>query len=280
MARVAIVSYDVQTIFGKAGGVGAFTTRWANLLRQAGERRHDRDDSHRLGTDASRSELAGSLQGKWDFSDRIAGSSGTFDAMAGGPDDATGRDRRARTPGLRHRLFSGLGQCGVPFVARAAVFVQSWSGLRDGIAWTLGVGTEFQRKYPELPKDLHLAYQERYSARHSDFVVSPSHYMVEHLKALSWEFPGEVKVLGLPMPEPADAAGKFTRLPRFGRSSISAVWKRARAFGILSRALQHFAREARYKPEIVLLGAPPMGRTYWISSCCGRPPGGRLQGVA
>ena len=37
MARVAIVSYDVQTIFGKAGGVGAFTTRWANLLRQAGE---------------------------------------------------------------------------------------------------------------------------------------------------------------------------------------------------------------------------------------------------
>ena len=25
MARVAIVSYDVQTIFGEAGGVGAFT---------------------------------------------------------------------------------------------------------------------------------------------------------------------------------------------------------------------------------------------------------------
>ena len=37
MTRVAIVSYDVQTINGKAGGVGAFTTRWAKLLRSAGE---------------------------------------------------------------------------------------------------------------------------------------------------------------------------------------------------------------------------------------------------
>jgi hypothetical protein len=37
MARVAIVSYDVQTIRGKAGGVAAFTTRWARLLRDAGE---------------------------------------------------------------------------------------------------------------------------------------------------------------------------------------------------------------------------------------------------
>ena len=37
MAKVAIVSYDVQNIFGKAGGVGAFVTRWANLLRQEGD---------------------------------------------------------------------------------------------------------------------------------------------------------------------------------------------------------------------------------------------------
>src|ERR1700679_1763387 len=37
MTRVAIASYDIQTINNKAGGAGAFTTRWAKLLRSAGE---------------------------------------------------------------------------------------------------------------------------------------------------------------------------------------------------------------------------------------------------
>ena len=49
-------------------------------------------------------------------------------------------------------------------------------------------------KYPELPNDLHLAYQERYSAKHSDFVISPTRYMAEHLKQLGWEFPSEPQV--------------------------------------------------------------------------------------
>lgn len=37
MPRVAIASYDVQAINAKAGGVAAFTTRWAELLRSSGE---------------------------------------------------------------------------------------------------------------------------------------------------------------------------------------------------------------------------------------------------
>ena len=49
-------------------------------------------------------------------------------------------------------------------------------------------------KYPELPNDLHLAYQERSSAKHGDFVISPTRYMAEHLKQLGWEFPSEPQV--------------------------------------------------------------------------------------
>src|SRR5271170_7154875 len=37
MAKVALVTHDVQTIKGRAGGVAAFVTNFARLLRQAGE---------------------------------------------------------------------------------------------------------------------------------------------------------------------------------------------------------------------------------------------------
>ena len=63
-------------------------------------------------------------------------------------------------------------------------------------------------RYPKLPDDLHLAYQEQYSARHSDFVVSPSCYMAEHLRERGWEFPSEVEILGLPMPVPLSIVAK------------------------------------------------------------------------
>ena len=37
MAKVALVSHDVQTVQGRAGGVGAFVTHWAKLLKNSGE---------------------------------------------------------------------------------------------------------------------------------------------------------------------------------------------------------------------------------------------------
>ena len=37
MARVALVSHDVQAVQGRAGGVGTFVTNWASLLRNAGD---------------------------------------------------------------------------------------------------------------------------------------------------------------------------------------------------------------------------------------------------
>src|SRR5690349_17122586 len=36
MARVALVSHDVQTVQSRSGGVGTFVTNWARLLRNAG----------------------------------------------------------------------------------------------------------------------------------------------------------------------------------------------------------------------------------------------------
>src|SRR6476619_325372 len=37
MSKVALVSHDVQTVQGRAGGVGAFVTHFSTLLREAGE---------------------------------------------------------------------------------------------------------------------------------------------------------------------------------------------------------------------------------------------------
>jgi GT2 family glycosyltransferase len=109
-------------------------------------------------------------------------------------------------------------------------------------------------QYPDLPKDIHLSFQERYAARHSDFVVSPSRYMVEHLKSLDWEFPGQVEVLGLPMPEPAEA------LQNRPRGTIRKIVYFDRAEGRVGlrtfvQAMQLFAKGASHKPNVVMLSA-------------------------
>jgi GT2 family glycosyltransferase/glycosyltransferase involved in cell wall biosynthesis len=256
MARVAIVSYDVQTIFGKAGGVGAFTTRWANLLRQAGESVTivmARIDWEPMRVDPN-------------WRARYKGNGISLIELQAPPALPT---RWPEVPTMR------LAEIAAPVLQSFdIVYFQDWGNpafhllrerryssnhgpvcvtvLHGPSEWELSSNG----KYPELPKDLHLCYQERYSARHSDFVVSPSGYMVNQLKSLDWEFPGEVEVLGLPMPEPADAAQNFPppqirKIVYFGRVEER---KGIRNF---VRAIQHFARETRFKPEIVLLGAAP-----------------------
>ena len=107
-------------------------------------------------------------------------------------------------------------------------------------ARTLRVGLSSNHKYPHLPSDLHLAYQERYAAQHSDLVVSPSRYMVGQLKeVLGWVFPGEIEVLGLPMPEPPGLR-RFSILVSSRQSAVSSIsvgWKSARASETSSKRL-------------------------------------------
>jgi hypothetical protein len=107
-------------------------------------------------------------------------------------------------------------------------------------------------QYPELPKDLHLAFQERYCAKHSDFVVSPSAYMVRHLSNLGWEFPGEVDVLGLPMPLPAPEpklpAPSIKQVVYFGRL------EERKGIRLFVKAMAHLAKQTTARPNVVLLG--------------------------
>lgn len=254
MAKVAIVSYDVQTIFGKAGGVGAFTTRWADLLRQAGEDVTivlTRTDWEPMRVDAP-----------WRARYQANGI-GLIELQAP-PPSAT---RWPEVPALR------MAEIAAPVLRGFdIVYFQDWSNsafhllrerrysansgpvcvtvLHGPSEWELSSNG----KYPELPDDAHRAWLERYAARHSDFVVSPSRYMADHLTTLGWQFPGPVEALGLPMPGPAPPADaplppRIRRLVYFGRIEER---KGIRNF---VAALQHLAKDLTDKPSIVLLGA-------------------------
>src|SRR5579872_4827626 len=206
MPRVAIVSYDVQSIQGKAGGFGAFTTRWASLLRQAGEtvtvvmtRIHG--EPTRVGQEwRARYQEQGislvELQAPPPLPTRW-------------PDVPTMRVAEIAAPVVKDFdivYFQDWGNAGFHLMRE-----RRYSQYPGPICVTVLHGpSEWQLssngKYPELPKDLHLAYQERYSARHSDFVISPSRYMACHLDGLGWKFPTEVEVLEFPIPIPENAS--------------------------------------------------------------------------
>lgn len=254
MSRVAIVSYDVQTIFGKAGGVGAFTTRWANLLRSAGEAvtivmtridwepmRVDPQWKARYqdnGIALIELQAPPGLPTRW-------------------PEVPTMRMAEIAAPVLRGFdivYFQDWANPGFHLVRErrystepAPVCVTVLHGPSE---WNLSS----DGRYPELPKDLHLSYQERYSARHSDFVISPTRYMARHLEGLGWKFPREVEVLGLPMPPPEKtdqqaALAPLRRIVYFGRI------QERKGIRLFVSALEHFAKNADFKPSVVLLGA-------------------------
>ena len=253
MTRVAIVSYDVQTINGKAGGVGAFTTRWAKLLRSAGEAvtivmtRMDlepmRVDSkwraHYQQNDISLIELHAppGLPTRW-------------------PEVPTMRMAEIAAPVLKGFdivYFQDWGNAGFHLMRE-----RRYSREPGPVCVTVLHGpSEWQLssngKYPDLPNDLHLAYQERYSARRSDFVISPTRYMAGHLKQLGWKFPDQVEVLGLPMPAPDCVPGglpstPLRRIVYFGRA------EERKGIRIFVAALQHLAKTGSSRPPVMILG--------------------------
>jgi glycosyltransferase involved in cell wall biosynthesis len=255
MARVAIVSYDVQTIRGKAGGVAAFTTRWANLLRQAGE------DVTIIMTRTDWDPV--SVDSQWRARYQAAGIS-LIELQSPRPSTT----RWPEVPTMR------VSELAAPILKNFdIVYLQDWGNpgfhlLRER-RYTLDQGpvcvtqifgpSEWElssnHKYPRLPDDLHLAYQERYAAKHCDFVVSSSRYMVDRLSKLGWEFPGEVPLLGLPMPEPqaepaaTKPASQIKQIVYFGRI------EERKGIRLFVQALQILAGRIARKPEIVLFGS-------------------------
>jgi GT2 family glycosyltransferase/glycosyltransferase involved in cell wall biosynthesis len=255
MSRVAIASYDVQTINGKAGGVGAFTTRWAKLLRSAGEsvtivmtrmdwqpmRVDPKWRSHYQAENISLIELQAppGTPTRW-------------------PEVPTMRMAEVAAPLLRGFdvvYFQDWGNSGFHLMRERRYSREPGptcvTVLHGPSEWELSSNG----KYPDLPTGLHLAYQERYSAKHSDFVLSPSRYMAGHLKSLGWEFPAGVEVLGLPMPRPECECAPARRL--------SAPLRRIVYFGrveerkgirVFVAALQRLAKAGISMPLVTLLG--------------------------
>jgi O-antigen biosynthesis protein len=254
MAKVAIVSYDVQTVAGKAGGVASFTTRWARLLRQAGE-----SVSICMTTlDYEPKRVETNWRAIYE-----ADGIGLIEVQA----PPASETRWPEIPTLR------LSEVAAPILSGFdIVYVQDWGNalfhlvrqrrfsqapspvcvtvLHGPSEWELSSNGV----YPKLPDDLHLAYLERYAAKHSDFVTSPSHYMLRHLSSIGWEFPGEVPVLGLPMTEPKAATEKLLPGPIQKIVCFARIEER-KGIRNFALALQQIAGQLPQKPEVVLLGS-------------------------
>jgi O-antigen biosynthesis protein len=259
MAAVALVSYDVQTVDGHAGGVGAFVTHFARLLRTRGE------------------------------NVTIVLVSGSPDSI---PIDAEWRGRYAawgiellevnNAPAEPDRWSAAwparLSERLEPLLRRFdIVYLQDWANpgfhaIRRR-RFSRGTGPIFvtvlhgpsawirsgNRKLPNVPEDLQIEYIERYSARHSDWAIAPSRYMSEWLRGRGWNFRSEPEVLGLPyLPNVPDRPvasverAAIERIVLFGRLEVRKGFDLfADALGLLCTQHTEAVRAIR---EVVLLG--------------------------
>jgi glycosyltransferase involved in cell wall biosynthesis/GT2 family glycosyltransferase len=199
MAKVALVTYDVQTLKdGRAGGVAAFTTRFARLLRMAGEDVTiivTRGEPHPVPLD----ERWRGRYADWGI------------ALIEVHNTEPSADRWCApwTARLSEQVASHLDGFDIAYfqdwanVAFCTARIKRFSKSPMPILVTVLHGPSGwervgNKRFSEIPEDLHLDYIERYSARHSDFVVSPSHYMVHWARENGWTFGSDPLVLGLP----------------------------------------------------------------------------------
>jgi glycosyltransferase involved in cell wall biosynthesis/GT2 family glycosyltransferase len=252
MSKVALVSHDVQTLNGRAGGVAAFLTHFARLLKQAGEEVTiilTRQETHPVPVD----EPWRVRYAEWGIE--------LVEIHNNEPNpDRWCQPWTARLSEIVAPLLDGFDiayfqdWANVAFhTARAKRFARSpmpilVTVLHGPSGW-VRVGNQ---RYPEIPEDLHLDYIERYSARHSDFVVSPSRYMAEWVRFNGWDLPHDPAVLGLPyLAEPKSPAGPpaaARRIVFFGRLQTR------KGVSLFVAALGSFFQELAAIEEIVFLG--------------------------
>jgi glycosyltransferase involved in cell wall biosynthesis len=257
MSKVALVTHDVQTICGRAGGVAAFVTHFARLLRQAGEEVTivlTRQETHSVLID----ETWRKRYAEWAIG--IVELHNTEPSPERWSQPWTDRLAKLVAPhlvGFDIAYFQDWAN--VAFhTARVKRFTRSRMPLLvtvlHGPSGWARVGNQ---QYPDIPEDLQLDYIERYSALHSDFVVSPSRYMVDWLRTNGWEFREEPLVLGLPYLPPERASAPLTRVATkrlvfFGRLQTR------KGFSLFVSALRHLFDHVPSAlagvEEIVLLG--------------------------
>lgn len=173
MARVAFPSYDVQTLDGKAGGVGAFIVYFARQLRERG------DDVTIIAITGGTKTV--SVDAEWLKRYRAWG----IDVVHVHNEEQADRWPNIWTVTLSERLtpllrdfdvvyFSDwgnvafntvrmkrLGATGLPICITVLHGASSWLRMLDGGALA-------------IPDHIYLDFVERYSARYSDYVIAPS----------------------------------------------------------------------------------------------------------
>jgi len=198
MAKVALVSHDVQAVQGRAGGVGAFVTHWARLLKNSGEEVTIILTHAEIQTPGLDPQWAANYQ-SWGIE---------FIELHSDP-PAADRWPEAWAMRLSEKLHPILSQFDAVYfqdwanLAFHAVRVNRFSTTPGPICITVLHGPSNwvrlgNRKYPHIADDLHLEFVERYSAEHSDAVIAPSNYILEWVKKEGWKFRTTPVVPGLP----------------------------------------------------------------------------------
>ncbi len=257
MAKVALVSHDVQTVQGRAGGVGAFVTHWARLLKNSG------DEVTIILTHAE--VQTPGLDPQWAANYRSWGIE--FIELHSDPPSAD-RWPEAWAMRLSEKLHPMLLQYGVVYfqdwanLAFHTVRVNRFSKTPGPICITVLHGPSNwvrlgNRKYPQIPDDLHLEFVERYSAENSDVVIAPSNYILEWAKNEGWKFRTAPVVLGLPY-SPADDSDLQPEAPAKKRVIFFGRLETRKGADLFTKALLELWSEhpdiSESVEEIVLLG--------------------------
>jgi len=257
MARVAFASFDVQTTNTRAGGVGSFITQFARMLRDAGDEvsilvtrgepfqtpldEHWKENYRAWGIDLIEVHNKTFQPNRWPelwalrLSEQVAPLLRNFDIVYfmdwGNVAFRLVREKRFATKTL-------------PVCVTVMHGASYWVYLGD-------------RNYPPIPEGLQLEYLERYSARHSDYVIAPSRYILDWATRTGWTFCCEPQVLGLPYrPDVASQleqrARDLKRIVYFGRLQV------LKGYELFVKAVKRLAIESpqltRQLDEIVLLG--------------------------
>ncbi|MGA3204753.1 MAG: glycosyltransferase [Bryobacteraceae bacterium] len=221
MSKVALVSHDLPTIHGRAGGVGTFVAQFAALLRERGE-----DVTiilTRQETEPTR------IDEKWrrkyeHLGIRLVELHNAPPSPDRWSDAWTARLSQQVAPLLRGFDIAYFQDwANVAFqAARAKRFnPMGWPVLVTVLHGPSNWIRAANREYPDIPDDLHLEFIERYSARHSDRVIAPSRYILDWARSEGWTFATEPDLLGLPYRPPASSPAKdgpsFRQIVFFGR---------------------------------------------------------------
>src|SRR5579862_1813505 len=270
MARVAFPSFDVQTTNTRAGGVASFITQFARMLRDEG------DEVTIIQTRAEPFQTPLDEHWKENYSawgiDLVEIHNKAFQPNRW-PDLWPARLSEQLAPLLRNFdvvYFSDWGN-----VAFHLVREKRFTTKAMPVCVTVMHGPSYwvhlaDRDYPHVPDGLNLEFLERYSAQHSDYVITPSRFILEWAKRNGWKFTREPEVLGLPFqPDLASQADQrvreFKRILYFGR--LQAL----KGYDLFVKAVKRLSIESpqltRKLDEIVLLGHQDVkGSAEWAKS--------------